>query len=245
MDTNLFKKYIFILYFFIYIFPVFPQDFSRIIELQNPCMNGTDIIGLQKQLLTLGFSELGEADGYYGSLTEGIIKKIKTFSGFEINGTVSKNIWDYIFAVKNNEFLRKISTVIKYNSNELQDSGNIYNNDGLDFFISAYVYYSLDDKNIKIVKYDRRDYYTEISCTYYLINDNEYFVQQYFSDENSFKENDLNIMITIVNRILYVENGTQYEILNGNKILSRSNYYISIINIIENIVETFKEKFIK
>jgi peptidoglycan hydrolase-like protein with peptidoglycan-binding domain len=234
-----FLKEIFLTIFLVIcIFPSFSQGFYRIIEVKSPRMNGPDVLNLQKRLLSLGFYELGEADGYYGPMTEDIIKRVKNFSGYEIDGTVNKYIWDFIFSVENNALLRNISTISKYNIGELQNSGNIYDNTGLDFAISAFVYYSVEDKNVKIVQFNRRDYMTEISCTYYLVNDTNYFVKQYFSDEYSFKEPSP--YMTIINRILYIENNEQYEILNGNKVLSNEDYYISVISTMENIIKVFK-----
>ena len=242
MKNKLLIKIFIVLFFFVFVLPIFSQNFYRNIRLQNPRMNGQDVLALQKRLLELSFSELGEADGYYGPITEEIIKKIKTFSGFEINGIVNKDFWDYIFSEKNDVILRNISAIVKYNIDELQNSGNIYDNTGLDFVISAYVYYSLGEKKIRIVKYDRRDYYTEIYRTYYLIDENNYFVKEFFSDEKSFKEPNPDIIMTIVNRMLYIESNAQYEILNGNKVLSDTNYLISITNTIDDIIKEFQMK---
>ena len=72
-------------------------NFTRIIELTNPRMNGPDVLALQEKLLSLGFSEIGTADGYYGPMTEGVIKNIQTSSHFEINGKVDRVLWDHIF----------------------------------------------------------------------------------------------------------------------------------------------------
>ena len=47
----------------------------------NPRMNGPDVLALQKRLLELQFYELGEADGYYGPMTEAVIKKIQDHRG--------------------------------------------------------------------------------------------------------------------------------------------------------------------
>ena len=72
-------------------------NFTRVIELKSPRMNGPDVLALQERLLSLGFSEIGTADGYYGPMTEGVIKNIQTSSHFEINGKVDRVLWDHIF----------------------------------------------------------------------------------------------------------------------------------------------------
>ncbi|MDR2730375.1 MAG: peptidoglycan-binding protein [Treponema sp.] len=216
------------------------EEFTRVIELRNPYMNGTDIKKLQEKLLSLGFYEPGEADGYYGTITEGIITNIQTFSGFTINGKVGKILWDYIFTETNKQFLENISTVLSYNTIELEKSGNIYNNDGLDFIIEAFVYYSFGDKNVRIVQYNRRDYYTEISRTYYLINEKYYFVKEEFSDEGSINYLNLEgIEAAVVDRILLFENNIQYEIKNGAKVISDTTYILPINKTIEDIMNIF------
>jgi peptidoglycan hydrolase-like protein with peptidoglycan-binding domain len=220
------------------------EKFIRVIELRNSPMNGTDIIKLQEKLLSLGFYELGEADGYYGTITEGVIKNIQTFSGFTINGKVDKILWDYIFTETNNQFLKDISTVLSYNTIKLEKSENIFNPEGLDFNIMAFVYYSFDDKNVKIVQYHRRDYSTKLSRIYYLINEKKYFVKEEFSDEESFNYSKLEgVEATIVNRMLLFENNIQYEIRNGIKVISDTTYLFPINEIIEDIMNTFLIKY--
>jgi peptidoglycan hydrolase-like protein with peptidoglycan-binding domain len=220
------------------------EEFIRVIELRNPYMNGTDIIKLQEKLLSLGFYGLGEADGYYGTITEEIIKNIQTFLGFTTDCKIDKILWDYIFTETNNQFLKNISTVLSYNTIELEKSDNIYNPEGLDFNIMAFVYYSFDDKNAKIVQYYRRDYYTKISRTYYLINEKNYFVKEEFSDEDSFNYSKPEEMeATIVNRLLFFEKNIQYEIINGTKVISDTNYLIPINETIEDIMNIFLIKY--
>jgi hypothetical protein len=76
---------------------VFRENFSRVLELNTKRMNGPDVEALQKRLLYLGFSGVGEADGYYGPKTEEIIKTIQKFAGFDENGKVDRTLWDFIF----------------------------------------------------------------------------------------------------------------------------------------------------
>jgi hypothetical protein len=90
------------------------NDFSRIIELRNPRMQGDDITSLQNRLLSLGFTDLGEDDGYYGPLTESVIKDIQSFSTFEQDGKIDRPLWDFIFDNRNNGILRSISEIARY-----------------------------------------------------------------------------------------------------------------------------------
>ena len=83
---------------------------SRIIELQADRMNGPDIVKLQTHLKqNYGFDEIGEIDGYYGPLTEAVIKTIQYYSGFEPNGKVDKQLWDFLFKQSNAVILERIS----------------------------------------------------------------------------------------------------------------------------------------
>jgi len=86
-----------------------PPAFTRIIEVRSPRMNGQDIIFLQNRLLSLGFSGIGSADGLYGPLTEGVVKRIQSFLGRESNGKVDRILWDYIFDSRNTTSLQSIN----------------------------------------------------------------------------------------------------------------------------------------
>ena len=73
-------------------------NFTRVIELKSPRMNGEDIVALQKQLLSLGYDSVGEADGYYGTATEKVVKYIQFFPGGKVgDGKVNQPWWNYIF----------------------------------------------------------------------------------------------------------------------------------------------------
>lgn len=89
----------------------FYQNFTRIIELKNPRMEGQDILELQNRLLSLGFNEVGSVDGYYGPLTAGVIKKIQSFFASDDYGKVDERLWNYIFSERNTSFLKRISSV--------------------------------------------------------------------------------------------------------------------------------------
>ncbi|MDR0312648.1 MAG: peptidoglycan-binding protein [Treponema sp.] len=99
---------------------IFPQDFSRIIEVRDNRMNGPDIIRLQTQLIYYGFNEIGEIDGYYGPMTESVIKRIQYYLGFEQDGKIYKKLWDFLFGDSNDRIFRNINTISKYNLNEFR-----------------------------------------------------------------------------------------------------------------------------
>jgi peptidoglycan hydrolase-like protein with peptidoglycan-binding domain len=74
----------------------FGQEYTRVIELQNRRMNGPDVTSIQTRLVALGFSEIGEVDGYYGPVTEGVVKKIQLFLGFESTGKITRAVVDIV-----------------------------------------------------------------------------------------------------------------------------------------------------
>ena len=88
------------------------MEFNRIIKLTNPRMEGQDILSLQNHLVLLGFNELESENGYYGQITEGIIKIIQSFFGFNPNGEIDKDLWDCIFDNNNNSFLQDIHKAV-------------------------------------------------------------------------------------------------------------------------------------
>jgi len=53
-------------------------------------------------------------------LTEGAVKTIQCFAGFELDGRVSKKLWDFIFSVSNIVILANINMVSKYDENTLE-----------------------------------------------------------------------------------------------------------------------------
>jgi len=87
-----------------------PAAFTRVIELKTTRMNGQDVVELQKRLLSLGFTGIGEADGYYGPMSEGVIKHIQRNDGLEEDGKVNQALWDYIFDNANAGRLKDIAS---------------------------------------------------------------------------------------------------------------------------------------
>lgn len=117
---NMMMLFCMICFFLVSITAVFSQSYNRVIELRNPVrMNGQDVLALQNRLLSLKFNGMGNADGYYGPLTEGVIKEIQAFLGFEPNGKVERTLWNYIFDNENTSLLVQLAakTIKKYTEN--------------------------------------------------------------------------------------------------------------------------------
>jgi len=205
MDNKLLKSIFYIFFSFIITSSIFSQDFYRIIELKNPRMNGLDVLELQKRLLKLTFYELGEADGYYGPMTEDVVKKIQRFSGFESDGKINRVLWDYIFNDGNESLLKNVGVVLLYDitkfikTNEHIDTGD-------HFYSSSFIYYSSIDQKVKIlVSKDAGEQVINFN-TFYYISDNFYFIHHISSYAGV--EEDMEILL--------VDNNKYYKIIDGD-----------------------------
>lgn len=92
------RTFLLSLLFLMICIPYFGQGFSRQLFVSQPRMNGDDVKALQTRLLELGFSGVGVADGYFGSLTEAAVKKMEFFLGFVQDGKVDKDLWQALFS---------------------------------------------------------------------------------------------------------------------------------------------------
>ena len=220
---NKYFSFIVISFFsFLSVSTVFSQSFTRTIELKNPRMNGQDVVNLQKRLLALGFFSVGEADGYYGPLSAEVVKNVQTFSGFNINGTVNKNLWDYIFNERNSSFLKNVSIVLTYNPVRLMKSRDLlYTDIPYDAHSEAFVYYSSTDKKAKILEYYAGNPHTQTKMTCYFINDNYYFVQYSWTEPRTNKNSDI-VGSTTTETIYLVNNNNLFEMESG--VMKRADY---------------------
>jgi hypothetical protein len=224
---------------------IFSQEFSRIIELRSNRMYGIDIIRLQTILKNYGFNEVGEIDGYYGPLTENVIKTIQCFSGFEQNGKIDKELWDFIFDESNILLIENINIVSKYNVDTFRKevgSRMGYSTEGghVDKYYSG--------GTIKVINLFLYGEYGRIEYNFYYINTNEYFLiikdyryakhlfsylhkqpetGEYLFDDEGFEKD------TTIKHETYLENAHDiFQIINGDMIKTNINIneLINIIN---------------
>jgi peptidoglycan hydrolase-like protein with peptidoglycan-binding domain len=199
------------------------------IAVKNPRMNGPDVLALQKRLLELQFYESGEADGYYGPMTEGVIKKIQDYCGLPVTGIVDKELWDFIFDDYKTLFLSDIQT---YNRDNLARSENlgvgIYG--GGDYEDEIFVYYTAKDKQIKIIESLDGKLMYSIRMTCYFINENDCRLEfslygfDQFLEDSGYEEEQGNIYY-IINGVLYRDiNDTRVRQNDEHEILNRINY---------------------
>jgi peptidoglycan hydrolase-like protein with peptidoglycan-binding domain len=203
---------------------------GRIIEnTSRQSSNQPDVWYLKRRLLVLGFYELiNEFNGQYGRITENVIKNIQTFSGFEVDGRVNRDLWNYIFNRANDTFLENISTVLTYDPVRLEKRiigvGDFGGEPG-DYYREAVVYYSGD--NIpKIIEYYHNTISTSKRLTCYFLDINNYFVQyEYVTPNPSDREE----------KIYYFSNNRLYEVRNGSYRFNALGYNIEEVNEILNI----------
>jgi hypothetical protein len=181
------------------------EGFTRTIELQTKKMNGPDIVKIQNRLLSLGFSEIGEADGYYGQLSEGTIKSVQKYLGFNQNGKVDRLLWSTIFNDNNTEVLKNIAIIVKYKVETMVEEEGLY---------GTRIYKHDTEKKVVNVYFGGDGIYSYLDC--YFIGNNYFFVvdKEIRYDETTEKV------------YLYDENKT-YEITNGT--FSPTNFDFGII----------------
>jgi peptidoglycan hydrolase-like protein with peptidoglycan-binding domain len=79
--------------------PAFVRDLS----VQNPRLQGEEIRILQERLISLGYTDLGAADGYFGPLTEDAFRRFASFNGVLYEGVVDREAWYALFSADRKE----------------------------------------------------------------------------------------------------------------------------------------------
>ena len=109
------KKQISILILFFLLFSVYAQ--KRTLEVTKPRMHGDDVKIVQTKLVELGFTEIGEIDGYYGPKSEGAVKELKSLIGFPVNGYVNESLYAFL-ETKNSDLIHEVIKVYNQNKNK-------------------------------------------------------------------------------------------------------------------------------
>jgi hypothetical protein len=205
-------------------------------------MNGPDVLALQKRLLELTFYELGEADGYYGPMTEGVIKKIQALWGMPVTGIVNKEFWDIIFDEWVSGYWLPQKSI--YNRNNLERSRNlgigIYGSG--DYIDEIFVYYTLEDKEVKVIDSRNGQLMFDVNMSCYFINENDYRVEFSISGEAYFMEETG--IETEKGNIYYFINGVLYKDINDTRMpINDERRIINIINRINVIKSEFNARF--
>ncbi len=71
--------------------------FQRTLRYDTPMLQGGDVAGLQLRLLELGYSHVGEPDGWYGRQTERAVQEFQRRRGLSASGIVDRTTWQRLF----------------------------------------------------------------------------------------------------------------------------------------------------
>jgi peptidoglycan hydrolase-like protein with peptidoglycan-binding domain len=86
-------------YFIISTVPLEAQDiFTRTLEVTNPRMQGVDVRVLQHRLMDLGYTELGEVDGYYGPNTQAAVDRFRYRNRIEEGDLFNPGLVEHLFS---------------------------------------------------------------------------------------------------------------------------------------------------
>lgn len=180
----------------------FSQQFTRELKLEDKRMNGQDVKLVQEKLLSFGFAEVGEADGWFGPKTEESVKKGQLCFGFTPDGVVRKEFFTALYktdtltnALKNaiqcanaiDEKLEHLSTaecqlgiyfggIFYYNCNKIAKVyAERYEGDGIYSYINLYPF----DNGEKLLTYlSKNPYSGASSSSYFLTKDKIYSIEQ-------------------------------------------------------------------
>jgi Tol biopolymer transport system component len=54
----------------------------------------------QQRLFELGYAEVGEIDGYFGTKTESAVRRFQTVNGLAVDGVIGPETWEWLFSPK-------------------------------------------------------------------------------------------------------------------------------------------------
>ncbi|MBN2149131.1 MAG: peptidoglycan-binding protein [Anaerolineales bacterium] len=75
-----------------------PYVLTRNLYLSDPHLRGDDVLALQERLLALGYSEVEAADGDFGTLTDGAVRRFQELNGLEADGVVGPMTWQALWS---------------------------------------------------------------------------------------------------------------------------------------------------
>lgn len=111
------KKQASILILLLSVFSLYAQGAKRELKVTKPRMHGDDVVYVQTKLLEMGFTEVGEADGYYGPMSEGAVKELQKLIDLPVNGEVHDVLYDFLES-KEMASVREAIKVYNQNKNE-------------------------------------------------------------------------------------------------------------------------------
>lgn len=75
-----------------------PVTFTRNLYLTQPLMHGDDVLLMQQRLVELGYTGLGEPDGWFGKKTDEAVRLFQQRNGLDVDGVVGRMTWTRLFS---------------------------------------------------------------------------------------------------------------------------------------------------
>lgn len=178
------------------------QTFTREIKVTKPRMNGADVSELQRTLLSLGFDDVGEVDGYFGPMSSNALQQYQGLAGFEQTGIFTKANFDFLYNKSSlnlqfNLALQKFNLVTKCKTYE-EDS----------VFLKDPFYQSSEGAGMVFYKDGKTTVYAYTNICGSMGNFTAYFIPLGSGD------------------YLYIEQTNEYDIPMGNVISSTYETYL-------------------
>lgn len=212
----------------------FSQQFTRELKLEDKRMNGQDVKLVQEKLLSFGFSEVGEADGWFGPKTEESVKKCQLCFGFTPDGVVRKDFFTALY--KTDKLTLELIDVIKRANaveEELKERSIISfeyiepNSHGLP--CDWYIYYKTN--TVEKVSMKEAYEFSFGSIELYPFSNGDKFFMSYWLSQDVYGQNRQ----YFITNYLITKNKT-YSIKNGQLITDKNNKELEqCINRFENV----------
>jgi peptidoglycan hydrolase-like protein with peptidoglycan-binding domain len=77
--------------------PVVVAELARVLSFQSPPLEGDDVRAAQQRLLDLGYTQVGEVDGIFGTNTAQAVRAFQTAQGLAVDGVIGPQTWEALF----------------------------------------------------------------------------------------------------------------------------------------------------
>jgi peptidoglycan hydrolase-like protein with peptidoglycan-binding domain len=78
--------------------PLAVAELTRPLSFQSPPLEGDDVRAAQQRLLDLGYTQVGEVDGIFGTNTQQAVRAFQTTQGLEVDGVIGPATWNALFS---------------------------------------------------------------------------------------------------------------------------------------------------
>lgn len=201
------KKHFSIVIVLLLVVSLYAQNSRRVLEVKRPRMNGEDVKNIQTKLVNLGFTEVGEIDGYYGPKSEAAIKELKDFIGVSVDGYVNDCVYDFFDS--SDSLL--IGEAIKVYNQQKNKEGFVVHEESYDFYSSEVKIFKVNKSLYLLVEIENTaeaadggsfdpfaetvDVVFKTNITAYLMNGKDFYVLQ----EGKLEKSDYTFYEDLIN----------------------------------------------